>query len=169
MQYFCYSLCAIAVLYALGLGFTILLLPESLRRYTLILAPWVGYSYASLICWHNFYFGGRIGPHTAKVVLIPPVFCLIVALARSSPNSWRAIMNAPVLGALAVAAVSFVIVSIPVFGSGTDLTTVSLGNNDVAHYAAISRFLLEFTRSSTDGFVGEASSLGFAWFAHNTY
>ena len=61
MQYFCYSVIIIAVFYALGLGFTVLLLPESLRRYTLIFAPWTGYCYIGLACLPVFYYGGQIG------------------------------------------------------------------------------------------------------------
>src|SRR5205085_1584750 len=142
MEYFCYSLGLIALLYALGLGFTILLLPESVRRYTLIVAPWIGYCYIGLACWPIFYYGGQIGVQIARLILIAPLLCLVIELVRKRREKLvRAIVHIPTLGALAVAATGFVVLSIPVFWNAGRLTTVSLGNNDIAHYAAISRFL----------------------------
>jgi len=156
MEYFCYSLVAIVVLYALGLGFTIFLLPESLRRYTLILAPWIGYCYVGLACWPVFYYGGKIGPGTSRIIVLAPVLSLIIELVRRRrPNLRHAIMSGPTLGALAIAGVGFVVVSIPVFWTAGRLTTVSLGNNDIAAFGAIARYLSEFARNSTEGFVGQ--------------
>jgi hypothetical protein len=156
MQYFCYSLVIIALLYALGLGFTILLLPESQRRYALILAPWIGYCYVGLACWPVFYYGGQIGRQTAAVILIPPLLCLGIALFRKRhAKLGRTIAHLPTLGALAVAAAGFVVLSIPVFWSSNPLTTVSLGNNDIVTYAALARYLSEFTRHSMEGFIGQ--------------
>jgi|GEM_PF-5685005 len=156
MEYFCYSLAIIAVFYALGLGFTILLLPESLRRYTLILAPWTGFCYVGLACWPVFYYGGQIGPKTARAVLIAPVLCLVIELVRKRrAKLGRTIMHLPTLGALGVAAAGFVTLSFPVFWNAGRLTTVSLGNNDIPTYAAVARYLSEFTRLSTEGFVGQ--------------
>lgn len=172
MEYFCYSLGVIVVLYALGLGFTILLLPESLRRYTLILAPWIGYCYVGLACWPVFYYGGQIGRHTARVILIAPVLCLIIELIRKrGAKLRRTIMYVPTLRALAVAGAGFVVLSIPFFWTAGGLTTVSLGNNDIASYAAVSRFLSEFTRHSTEGFVGQmaVSPLPLEWAAKDFY
>ena len=174
MEYFCYSLAVVAILYASGLGFTILLLPESLRRYTLIFAPWIGYCYVGLACWPIFLYGGPIGRQTARLILIPPVLCLIIELVRKRPaRLGRAIKDVPTLGALAIAAAGFIVLSIPIiFWRAGSLTTVSLGNNDIAHYAAISRFLMEFPRNSTEGFVGQMStglSLPFEWAARTVY
>jgi hypothetical protein len=156
MEYFCYSLAIVAVLYASGLGFTLLILPESLRRYTLILAPWIGFCYVGLACWPVFYYGGQIGPKTARAVLIAPILCLVIELIRKRrADLGRTILYVPTLGALAVAAASFVTLSIPVFWNSGRLTTVSLGNNDIPTYAAVARYLSEFTRHSMGGFVGQ--------------
>jgi len=134
MEYFCYSLGLIALLYALGLGFTILLLPESLRRYTLIVAPWIEYCYIGLACWPIFYYGGQIGLSIARVILIVPVLCLVIELmSKRRPKLARTFVYIPTLGALAVAATGFVVLSIPVFWNAGRLTTMSLGNNDIAH------------------------------------
>src|SRR3954451_1951348 len=36
------------------------LTPDSLRRYALIVALWVGYCYVGLVSWPVFYYGGHI-------------------------------------------------------------------------------------------------------------
>jgi hypothetical protein len=172
MEYFCYSLAVIAILYACGLGFTILLLPESLRRYTFIFAPWIGYCYVGVVCWPVFIYGGQIGRQTARVILVAPVLCLLIELFRKRrAKVGRTILHVPTLGALAVAAAGFVVLSIPVFWNSGRLTTVSLGNNDIAHYGAIARYLSEFTRHSMEGFVGQmaVSSLPFEWATRDFY
>jgi hypothetical protein len=156
MEYLCYSVAAIALLYIAGLGFAILLVPESLRRYILILAPWLGFCYISLACWPVFFYGGKIGPQTAKLLLIPPVLCLAIALTRKRRQKlWQAILYGPTLGALGITAAAFVVLSIPAFWNINYLTTVSLGNNDIASYGLVSRYLSEFSRYSTEGFVGQ--------------
>jgi hypothetical protein len=156
VEYFCYSLIIIAVFYVLGLGFTLFLLPESLRRYTLIIAPWIGYCYVGLACWPVYYYGGQIGRHTARVILLAPILCLAIELFRKRRSKLgRTIMHPPTLGALAVAAAGFVVLSIPVFWGTGRLTTVSLGNNDIVTYAEAARYLSEFTRHSMEGFVGQ--------------
>ena len=172
MQYFCYSLIVIGILYVLGLGFTILLLPESLRRYTLIIAPWIGYCYVGLACWPVFLNGGHISSHTARSILIAPVLCLVIELVRKRrANLGRTILHGPTLGALAVATAGFVVLSIPVFWRTGRLTTVSLGNNDIITYGAIARYLSEFTRHSTEGFVGQmaVTPLSFEWTTRDFY
>jgi hypothetical protein len=169
MQYFYCSLGVIVVLYALGLGFTILLLPESLRRYTLILAPWIGYCYVGLACWPVFYYGGQIDRQTARVILIAPILCLVIELIRKRRAKLRqTILYGPTLGALAIAAAGFVVLSIPVFWNARSLTTVSLANNDIAAYAATARLLSEFTRHSTEGFVGQMA-FPFEWCVKDFY
>jgi hypothetical protein len=158
VEYFSYSLAVLAILYTCGLGFTLFLLPESLRRYTLIIAPWVGYCYVGLACWPVFYYERQLGPKTARVVLLAPVLCLVIELVRKRRERLgRTVLHLPTLGALGIAAASFVVISIPLFWKTGRLTTVSLGNNDIATYSAVARYLSEFTRHSIEGFVGQMS------------
>jgi hypothetical protein len=156
MEYLCYSLAAITLLYIAGLGFAILLVPESLRRYILILAPWLGFCYIGLACWPVFFYGGRISTHCARVLLVPSVLCLAIELFRKRREKlWQAILYGPTLAALGITAAAFVVLSIPAFWNVGYLTTVSLGNNDIATYGLVSRYLSEFSRHSTEGFVGQ--------------
>jgi hypothetical protein len=72
---------------------------------------------------------------------------------------------------LAIAAAGFVVLSIPVFWTAGNLTTVSLGNNDIATYAAMARYLSEFSRHSMEGFVGQMalSPLPLEWATKDFY
>lgn len=172
MHYFCYALAILALLYALGLGFTILILPDSARRYTLIIAPWVGYCYANLPCWYVFYYGGQISRHAGKLIFIAPALCLVLELYRKRrARLGRDLFYLPTLGALAIAAGGFVILSIPAFWHAGNLTTISLGNNDIATYGAMGRYLSEFTRHSMEGFVGQlaVSPLPLEWATKDFY
>jgi hypothetical protein len=162
MEYLAYGFAALLVLYALGLGFTLLLLPRELRHYSLIIAPWVGYSYGALACWEVYELGGRISPQVAQLILLPPILCLIVALfIQGFSRTLEAIFGSrKTMGALLLAAAVFAFLSIPVLGNTKGLTTISLFNYDIAHYAPASRFCMEFTRTSSVGFVGQ----GLEWF-----
>jgi hypothetical protein len=172
MPYFCYALAILALLYVLGLGFTMLILPESARRYSLIIAPWVGYCYVNLPCWYIFYYGGQINRHAGKLILVPPVLCLLWELYRKRRTKLgRDLLYPPTLGVLAIAAGGFVVLSIPAFWPSGHLTTISLGNNDIATYGAMARYLSEFSRHSTEGFVGQMalSPLPLEWATKDFY
>lgn len=156
MQYLAYAAAATFVLYALGLGYTLLLLPRDRQHYAVIVAPWVGYCYASLICWHVCYLGGKIDSFTVKWIFLPSLISLGVALFTQGIRSvFAAVFCRNTGGALVVAAAAFVVLSIPAFWDTTALTTVSLFDYDTAQYASFSRFYSEFTRGSTVGFVGQ--------------
>jgi hypothetical protein len=162
MEYLAYGFAALIVLWALGLGFTLLLLPSDLRQYSLIVAPWVGYCYGSLAFWEIYEFGGRVSAHMAQLVLLPPILCLIVVLfAKGFSRTLAAIFDSyKVMGTLLLAAAVFVFLSIPVLWIAKGLTTISLFNHDVASYACFTRFLTDFTRTSSVGFVAQ----DFQWF-----
>jgi hypothetical protein len=157
MEYLAYALAALLFLYALGLGFTLLVLPAEFRQYSLVVAPWVGYCYGTLTFWEVYEFGGRVSSHTAQLVLLPPLLCLAgVLFTKGFTRTLRAILDSrKVMGSLAIAGAVFVFLSIPLLRYTNGLTTVSLFNYDVANYATVSRFLTEFTRTSSVGFVGQ--------------
>jgi len=158
MEYLAYGFAALLVLWALGLGFTLLLLPPDLRQYSLIVSPWVGYCYASLIYWEIYLYGGRITPLTAQIVLFPPILCLVIVLFNQGfTKTWTAILGSrKVMGTFLIAGGVFVFLSLPMFWNNMGLTTITLFNHDLASYACITRFLTDFTRTSPVGFVGQA-------------
>jgi hypothetical protein len=155
MEYLACAFAAVLVLYASGLGFTLFLLPANLRIYSLIVAPWAGFSYMTLGCWYVYALGGNLTILFVALILIPPLLCLTGAVAvqdirRGLPGI---VFNRNVVGALLVAAAVFVLWSVPLLTHDRGLTSISLYNHDVANYATDSRFLIELVASSPGGFV----------------
>ena len=162
MEYLAYGFAALIVLYVLGLGFTLLIVPDQSRHYSWIIAPWVGYWYTAWACSGVYEFGGRISHFAAQMILLPPILCLaIVLFAKGFTSQLSSICSSrKTLGAMCLAGGAFLFFSLPVLWRSHGLTTVSLFNHDVAAYATVTRFLTDFTRNSSVGFVGQA----FAYF-----
>ena len=158
MAYIAYAIAVLLILYTLGLGITLLLLPSNVRQYSLLVAPWIGYSYVALICFWVYEFGGRITSLVADLIPLPPIICLVIVLLnnRLTVRLKTAVGDRRVLWTLLLAAAAFLVISIPVIEHSYRATTVSLFNHDVAAYATVSRFYMDFTRTSSMGFVGQA-------------
>lgn len=158
MEYLAYGLAAVLIFYALGLGLTLWILPAQLRRYSLIIAPWVGYWYVALTCLAIYELGGRITSGAALVILLPPLLCLaLILFAKGFAIISSSFLSREVLRASCLAAAAFLFFSLPVLWNNQGPTTVSLFNHDVAAYATVSRFFTDFTRTSSVGFVGQGS------------
>src|SRR5688572_8151465 len=137
MEYCAYAIGAAVALYALGLGFTLWLLPPQLQRYALILSPGVGYCYCVIGCWHLYRFGAKIDQRTALSLLILPVVSLLLVCFKDPAALRRVVSSRSVFAALFVAATAFFVVSIPLFWGVRGLTTISLFGHDPAQYAAV--------------------------------
>jgi hypothetical protein len=156
IDYFRYALGAVLVLYVFGLGLTLWLLPERLQKYVLIIAPSVGFAYLSLAAWHVYYFGGKLGVSTAAFLLLLALVPLVLfVFTNGFSATWRALRFWPAVVALVCATASFIFLSWPLLANHWGLTTISLGNPDVTHYAAMTRFVSEFGRFSKEGLVGQ--------------
>src|SRR5438067_4758390 len=158
MEYLACGLAAVLIFYALGLGLTLWILPAQLRGYSLIIAPWVGYWYASLSCLAIYESGGRITPTAALMILLPPVLCLaIILFFKGFAVIASSFLTRRGQRVFCLGAVAFLFFSLPVLWINQGTTTVSLFNHDVAAYATVSRFYTDFTRTSSVGFVGQSS------------
>src|SRR2546430_9004260 len=146
MDYLACAFAAVLVLYASGLGFTLFLLPANLRVYSLIVAPWAGFSYMTLGCWYLYALGGNLTILFVGPILIPPLLCLTGAVAlqdirRGLPGI---VFNRNVFCALLVAAAVFVFFSVPLLTHARGLSPISLSNYDDAISAPYTRLLIEF-------------------------
>lgn len=158
-QYTFYS-CLFAGLFAyLGLGLALLFTPQSLRRYSLFLSPLIGFCYLTLIGWYCYISDMHGTDAYAGYLLLPPLLFLYLGYRRSrqrretaSDNLWNRSHVAPVL----VAVLGFLVVSIPYFRDVHGLTSITIGNNDIADSASVSTYLKEFARSDTGGFLGQS-------------
>ncbi|MEP6809613.1 MAG: hypothetical protein ABI992_05170 [Chthoniobacterales bacterium] len=155
MNYCVYTFGAVLILYALGLGFTIWILPNNLQRYAAILAPVIGYSYCVIGCWHLYNLGAKIDQGPMILLLVPPGISLLLAFFWKREALWEAFSFRPALAALLIASAAFLALSIPVLREIHGLTTVSLFGYDAPQYAAIARFFAEFGKGATGGAVGQ--------------
>ena len=157
MEYLLYSFLFICLYVYLGLGTSLLCCPKSLKKYALLLAPMLGYCYLALVGWYcyNFELGGT--DVYAWAILLPPAFLigLEILKRRRRPSESVKLFNGNLLIPLVVSIISFLILSTPFFRSTDGLTSMSLLNNDVADYASNARYLKEFARSDTVGFLGQ--------------
>jgi hypothetical protein len=158
MQYLYYSILFACLFIYLGLGLSLLVSPKELRKHALFLSPMVGYCYLTLVGWYcyNLELGGT--DSYARFIALPPAVFLCLALLNRKRE--QACDERPFHGEsiapLAVACIGFLVVSMPFFKSVDGLTSLSAGNNDIAHSAGVSRYLKEFTRSDSAGFLGQS-------------
>lgn len=151
-----YSFLFAFLYFYLGFGFTLLYCPKALREYILFFSPMVGYCYLSLTGWYcyNLDIGGTDA--YASALLVPPFIFLCYALLRRGGLRSKELVNLRLITTLLVGLVAFIIVSIPAILSRKGANASSLGNNDITNYANIARFLKDFTRSETGGFLGQS-------------
>ena len=156
-HYLFYSFLSIFIFFFSGLGLTILLSPQNLRKYILFLSPTVGFCYSTLIGWYCYNLDLRGTDSYAPIILIPPVFFLALAILKyrkQTPESDK-ILNRKLVAPLLVGIIAFLVLSVPFFKHTDGLTTISIGNNDIADTGLQARFLKEFAYSDTTGYLGQ--------------
>jgi hypothetical protein len=168
MEFLLYSFLFILLYLFLGLGLTLLFCPESLRKHALFLAPMVGYCYLTLVGWYCYGLELRGTDAYALVIVFPPAIFLALALLvrrRQKEQSAR-VLDSELIAPVGVSIFVLVVISSPWIVRDNSLTSMSLGNNDIADYASVSRYLKEFARSDTTGFLRQTRI--FKWIADET-
>lgn len=169
-----------------GLGLTMLISPKGLRKYTLFISPVIGFSYVTLAGWHLATFGvkpvfnaeGKVTAinSTSSMVfggtdsyawfmLLPPAVFLAVAVYRNRKNIGEAAgLARGLIMPLAVSMAAFIMISVPLFKHGEELTTVCPGNHDLIDSAFKARQMKEFSLADTTGELSRLMEDG-----HNPY
>lgn len=153
MQYLLYSLLFALLYIYLGIGLTLLTCPNSLKKYALFLSPMVGYSYLTLFGWYCYSLNVGGTDVYALTILLPPAIFLYFAYKS---GKYEKLLDSKSIAPLIIGIIIFLIISIPLLTKIDMLTSISIGNNDIADSASISTFLKEFTRSDTVGFLGQS-------------
>jgi len=155
MQYFAYALAIWSVLVLCGLPLAGVLLPRELRRLALPVAPLLGYSYVVFVAYHIFRMNVGGTDLYAPYLLLPPLAAFLVPAVRR--RLARAILcNRDALLMVAFAAVSFLAVSTVFLLVRGRTVAMSIGNLDIAEYASDARYLQEFARNTTIGYMGQS-------------
>ena len=158
MQYLYYSILFASLYVYLGLGLTLMVCPKDLKKYAVLMSPMVGYCYLTLVGWYcyNLDLGGT--DVYANGILFPPAAFLFFAVLdrrRQTPEPDK-LFDRELLAPLAVGITTFPVISRPFLTSVDGLTSMSAGNNDIAHSTGMSTYLKEFARSDTVGFLGQS-------------
>lgn len=158
MLYLKYSLLLIGLYVYSGLGLTLLICPAVFRKYRLFLSPIVGYCYLTLAAWWCYRFDLPGTDMYAPALLVPPFFLLYYALVRrrkKGEEETSRLLSLELSAALAVGVVGFLMISAPLIKTTSELTSMSLGNNDIGNYSAVSRYFKSFARSDVTGYLGQ--------------
>jgi hypothetical protein len=94
--------------------------------------------------------------------MLPPVFFIMVfLLINTSSRNWgiRELWSSDSILPFIISIAAFVLISIPFIARSDSLTSLSLGNCDIADSSTISRLLEEFSRSDKTGFLGQSTEL----------
>lgn len=143
MEFIIYSI-LISLLYIYsGIGLAFLLCPKNFEKYSLYLSPFVGLSYISYVSWILAHYGVGGTDDYAHQLLIPPFIFIVIALIikkkRTDELFWPFHKENILL--IVISVVIFVAISSPYLLKLIELNTVTLGNNDIADYSTMSKFL----------------------------
>lgn len=163
MEYYYYSVLSWLLLLICGLPFSFAWLPQPLKRYSLAFAPSIGYCYIVFVTYYGYRSNlAPISAYAFGVLALPVVLLALYAVGwLRAPAEVREIFNARVGIITALTALGFVVVSIPFLAKHGQATSLSLGNLDIAELAGASRFLQEFARNASVGFLGQSGH--FVW------
>lgn len=165
MNYLIYAALSVLLLMFLGIGLAILITPKEIKKYALLLAPAIGYSYLTLAGWHFYLRDFKGTDASAQALAIPPSFFLIFAgwkLRKTGLFSGiQRLIEKEFVAPLIIAVLSFIVASSPFFlahdtAKMSGLTSISLGNNDIADSASIATYLKEHARTDRTGFLGQS-------------
>ncbi len=138
-----------------GAGVAILAMPRPWRRFWPVLVFPAGLALQSAAVWMGAYADLRGTNAYAGWAELLPAALLALAVRRRGLRG--AASDASRLGVIwAAVAACLILLVLPLALASRGLTTISLGSNDAADYAAGARVLMEFARSDRGGFLGLA-------------
>gem|GEM_PF-6379274 len=156
---FYYALLFAALLVFLGIGLSLLCCPQTLRAYILPLSPVIGYCYVTLAGWYCYGFDIGGTDVYAIYLCLPPLVFLYFGIGRQRRQGFL-LADAGGWGVpLCIGLAAFAALSIPLIDGDQGLTTISLGNNDIADSATKARILKEFSLSDAPGFLGQQDTI----------
>ena len=157
MLYLYYSIVSLCYLVFMGIGLTYLIVPKQVSRYTIIISPIVGYGLTTLFAWYC-YIADLPGANVyAWFSLVFGLSINIYAYKRYRSFKLPELEeNKPDwIPPILMGCIAFLVINIPFIITPNSPTTMSIANNDIVDYAAMSRFIQEFPRSTTEGFLGQ--------------
>jgi len=142
-----YSLLFYVLFLFLGLGLTILFSPKRLRKYTIFLSPLIGYCLLTLTGWFFYSLNFKGTDDYYYWILLLALFLLIGAIIKIwKQNFLKELFSRELIIPIMIAIIIFLAVAFPSLQQ-KELTTTSLGNNDVIFYTVASKILKEIPKN----------------------
>lgn len=156
MEYFVLSALSVALTAAIGWPFAHLLLPKTLKRYSLSIAPVVGYCY--IVFFGFLLYRLNLGSFNGYALFmgLPPLGLLVLLLGSGRIDLRRQDFLPAALSGLAYLASS----AVYLIADGRAVA-MGLGNLDIFNYAIAARYVQEFERDTKVGFFGQSGE--FQW------
>ena len=136
-----YFLLFYALFLFLGLGLTILCCPKEWRKYTVFLSPLIGYCLLTLAGWYFYLLNFKGTDAYYCWILLLALLLLIGAVIKVWKQKFMAeLFSRELIPPILIAAIIFVIAAFPALRQA-DLTSMSLGNADIAFYTLGSKMV----------------------------
>ena len=145
MEFFLYAFIITLYYVYAGIGLTLLIIPKEFEKYFLHLSPFAGLALLSFFSWFFFEYSSWGTDQYVFLLLIPPLLFLIAAFIKKGERI-RSIFHSierEECFLLLLCVILFLAVSYPYYSNFDGIsTTISYFNNDIADYAATSKYLM---------------------------
>lgn len=142
----------------MGLGLALLFSPDNLKRYAVFLAPVIGFSYLSLSGWYCYVLNMKGTDIYAWLIIMVATLVLIYAIWVGTKKGNKLLpeeIKIELLALIVIISAALLLALQPFMTHCDILTSISLGNNDIADSSSIASFLKEYSRMDTIGFLGQ--------------
>jgi len=142
-----YSILFFALFLFLGLGLTILCCPREWRKYTVFLSPLIGYCLLTLAGWFFYSLNFKGTNDYYYWILLIALILLVGAVIKIWKQKFlRELFSRELITPILIAVIIFLVVAFPALRQ-QDMTSMSLGNNDIAFYTLGSKMIQTMPKS----------------------
>jgi len=161
MTFVSIALAMLAVLFAVGAPWVMLILPRRWRMHWPVVAPLAGVALISLAAWVGAMVGARLSLGWAWTSIVASLVAAAVVAVRERGRLARLVGGGGIrhAGVLALAVVALLTLARPLTEARLGLTTVSLGSCDAADYAAGAALIRDVRPDDLSGFNGQTETV----------
>ena len=142
-----YSLLFYVLFLFLGLGLTILFCPKEWRKYTVFLSPLIGYCLLTLTGWFFYTLNFKGTDSYYYWILLLALLLLTGAIIKVWKQKFlKELFSRELIIPILIAIVVFLAIAFPSLRQ-KEMTSVSIGNNDIANYALASQIIQGMPKS----------------------
>lgn len=152
-----YSLLFYVLFLFIGLGLTILFSPKEWLKYTVFLSPLIGYCLITLTGWFFYSLNFKGTDDYYYWILLIALLLLIGAIIKIwKQKILKKLFSRELIITVMIAIIIFLAIAFPSLRQ-EELTSMSLGNNDVDYYSLTSKILKEFPKNDSQQIIDYVS------------